>query len=185
MTATVSPSASPDPLAAGRAYGDSLIANLGDQEPLPVLESLVPRIRKTLAECGDVDLDVPERVGGWSIRDVVEHLADGDIVLAYRTRMILAHDTPPIQGYDQNLWVPRLAGSRGSLDETLEELAMLRRRSVRLFRSLSPAELERAGWHDERGAESLARLMRLYAGHDLRHLAQMKRIAAAQRGPVS
>jgi hypothetical protein len=166
-----------DKFAAGRAYGDSLITDLGDHDALTVLERLVPSLRALLAELQPVDLDASESEGRWSIRDVIEHFTDGDVVLAYRTRMILAHDEPPIQGYDQDLWVNRLRRSRGTLDESLEELACVRRRNVRLFRSLNAREMERSGWHDERGAESLERLMRVYAGHDRRHLRQIRRIA--------
>ena len=168
-----------DNFAAGRAYGDSLIADLGDHDALTTLERLVRSLKALLVELEPVDLDAPESEGRWSIRDVIEHFTDGDVVLAYRTRMILAHDDPPIQGYDQELWVNALRRSRGTLEESLEELACVRRRNVRLFRSLNSRELERSGWHDERGAESLDRLMRVYAGHDRRHLRQIRRIGLA------
>ncbi|HET7042105.1 MAG TPA: DinB family protein, partial [Gemmatimonadales bacterium] len=62
--------------------------------------------------------------------------------------------------------------------EVLEELTVMRRRSLRLLRTLTPAELGKAGQHVERGRETLAHLLKLYAGHDLVHRRQLDRILA-------
>jgi hypothetical protein len=163
-------------------YADSLIADLGDNDAMTVFADLVPRLRATLVEVGDVDLEAPEAPGRWSIRNVIDHLVDGDIVLAFRTRMVLAHDNPPLASYDQDLWTQNLARTRGTIDEALEELEVVRGMNTRLFQSLSETELQRTGLHSERGPESLDRMLKLYAGHDCRHLRQIRRIAEAVRG---
>jgi len=172
----------PAPRETGKAYSDSLIADLGDRDALTVLSQLVPSLRAALDDIRGTDLEAPERPGGWSIRDVVEHLTDGDCILAFRTRMILAEDNPPIPAYDQDLWARNLARTRGTIEETMDELELVRRRNVRFFRSLSETDWQRVGIHSERGPESLDRIARLYAGHDIRHLRQIRRIAKALEG---
>ena len=69
--------------------------------------------------------------------------------------------------------------SESDVNEALREFTSIRRSNVRLFERASDADLERVGIHSERGEESLGRLMDVYAGHDLVHLRQIKRIRRA------
>lgn len=91
-------------------------------------------------------------------------------------RLILAQDRPAITGFDQDLWAERLDYASADANESLETFAILRRDNLRLIERATPADLERVGVHAERGEESAAYLVRLYAGHDLMHLAQIERI---------
>ena len=63
--------------------------------------------------------------------------------------------------------------------DALEQFTALRRANVRIWARLTPADLLRIGIHGERGEESLDRMRRLYAGHDILHLRQLERIRAA------
>jgi hypothetical protein len=80
---------------------------------------------------------------------------------------------------DQNLWVAGQRYNEREPMELAEEFRHLRTRNLRLWRGLSPQELERAGQHSERGRESLGLLRTLMAGHDLLHLDQIKRLLMA------
>ena len=105
-----------------------------------------------------------------------QHLADSDLVLGWRMRMILAHDRPPLTGYDQDLWAARLGYEKTTPDDALREFAVLRKANLRLMQRASANDLQRVGVHSERGDESIEYMMRLYAGHDLLHLRQIERI---------
>jgi hypothetical protein len=85
--------------------------------------------------------------------------------------------SPAITGFDQDLWADRLDYAGADPNESLETFAVLRRDNLRLIERASPEDLQRAGVHAERGEESVGYLVRLYAGHDLMHLAQIDRIA--------
>jgi uncharacterized damage-inducible protein DinB len=122
------------------------------------------------------ELRRPEAPGKWSIVAVVAHLADSELVWAYRVRMVLAHDRPQIVGYDQDLWAERFQYEEADLDDALRRFRTLREADLALVRSLTPALLQRVGLHSERGEESLSHMVRLYAGHDLVHLRQIERI---------
>jgi hypothetical protein len=110
---------------------------------------------------------------------VVQHLADAELVGAFRYRMILAQDRPALQGYDQDRWADALHYAESDLDGALEQFTALRAANLRLLQRASSAERRRVGVHAERGEESVEHLLRMYAGHDLVHLRQMERIARA------
>jgi hypothetical protein len=166
---------------AGAAYTSALLAVLGDTDPMGVLRSQTESVMKRIAGLTDRQLDTPEAPGKWSIRQVVEHLADTEMVYGFRSRMIVSHDRPPLQGYDQDLWARTLHSERGHIGETLEELALMRRRNIRFVANLTDAELDRVGLHAERGEESVRRVVALVAAHDLVHLRQIDRIRAVLR----
>jgi hypothetical protein len=121
----------------------------------------------------------PEAPGKWSIREVVQHLADAELVGGFRLRMVLAHDRPPLTGYDQDLWASRLKYREVEIRDAFEQFAALRGANVRIWQQLSPMDLVRVGIHSERGEESLEHMRRQFAGHDLLHLQQLERIRAS------
>jgi hypothetical protein len=161
------------------AYVSLLMEFLGDNDPLAVLEEQGAWLASATSGIGETMLRRPEKPGKWSIIEVVQHLADSDLVFGYRLRMVLAHPTPEIQGYDQDLWAKELKYGDANLAEALEQHRVLRLANLRLLRSLAPAELERTGIHSERGPESVIKMMKMMAGHDILHRNQIKRIKRA------
>ncbi len=161
------------------AYTAAILGLVGDAEPSVILRRTTDDLRAAIAGLSDEQLSTAEAPGKWSIRQVVRNLADSEIVLAWRLRMILAHEQPPLTGYDQDLWAERLGYAAADVTESLEEFAVLRRGHMRLLDQASPKELERYGVHAERGNESVAHLMRMYAGHDTLHLRQIARIRSS------
>ena len=158
------------------AYTEAVLGLIGDRDPLTILEGTSAELARLMAGLSAADLARPETQGKWSMLQVMRHLADSEIVWAYRIRRILSEDRPQIHGYDQDAWADRLHYDRAELRETLDEIRALRAGNLRLVRSLGPAERRRVGVHSERGEESLEHLIRLYAGHDLLHLNQLARI---------
>jgi DinB superfamily len=163
------------------AYVAALLELLGDADPVAVLTETPSALQRFLAAIPGHDLTRPEAPGKWSIRDVVQHLADSELVGGFRLRMVLAHDRPPLTGYDQDLWATRLRYSDVEVRDALEQFTGLRVANVRIWRRLTPGDLARVGIHGERGEESLEHLRRLYAGHDLLHLQQVERIRVSLR----
>jgi uncharacterized damage-inducible protein DinB len=161
------------------AYTRALIELLDDREPLRVLRGTPAAVRDAVAGLSEAQLSAPEAEGKWSVRHVVRHLADSDLVWSNRLRFVLAHDRPTLVGYDQDAWARRLRYAEADLAYALEELAVVRRGNLALLREVSDEEMERVGLHEERGEESLAHMLKLYAGHDLLHLRQIERTKAA------
>lgn len=160
-------------------YTQAILGLLGDREPLDVLRTTPAALREAVAAMSNEALSKPEAPGKWSVRHVVRHLADSELVWAWRLRLVLAHDRPTITGYDQDAWADRLHYEESDVAETLDEFGAVRRGNIRLIERASPEERKRVGVHSERGEESVEHLMRMYAGHDLLHLAQIARVRTA------
>jgi hypothetical protein len=178
MTGTVNERPSDASDAAAR-YVRTCFELLGDRDPIEVQSQLVDSLERAIAGLSLAQLRQPERPGKWSVIEVIQHLADSEIVTGYRLRLILAGDVPAIPAYDQDAWAQRLRYLESSLPEALRQLRVLREGSLTLLRGLRPEEWERVGIHGERGRESVRQLTKLQAGHDLLHLRQIARIRAA------
>jgi len=166
------------------AYVAALLHLLGDNDPVVVLRETPAALQRFLETVPPRIAASPEAPGKWSIRDVIQHLADSELVGGFRLRMVLAHDRPPLTGYDQDLWASRLRYRDVEVGDAFEQFGALRRANVRIWQSLTAEDLARVGLHSERGEESLEHMRRLYAGHDLLHLQQLERIRAS-RHPVA
>ena len=163
----------------GDPYVASLFAALGSRDPFDVLEETPTALRAAVAGLTKEQQGTPEREGKWSVRHVVQHLADSELVLAFRFRMTLAHDAPALPGYDQDRWADRLRYVESDIETALADFAMLRRSNVRLLRRASSDERRRVMRHSERGDESVEKLLCMDAGHDVVHLRQIARIRRA------
>ena len=158
------------------AYTNAILDLLGNRDPMVVLRETPSVLLHRIEGLTPEEIRKPEAAGKWSIGQVLQHLADSEIVHAWRMRIILAHDRPPLTGYDQDLWAERLRYEEEDSSDSLSLFATLRAANLRLLERASPAELERVGVHAERGDESVAHIRRLYAGHDLLHIQQIERI---------
>lgn len=168
-----------DPPQERLAYAGAILDLLGGREPLSVLRDTPAALTRAVEGLSPAQLRQPEASGKWSMGQVLQHLADSDLVWGWRLRLILAHDRPTITGYDQDLWADRLRYTDSDPAESLETFDVLRRGNLRLLERATPEDLQRVGVHSERGEESVAYLCRLYAGHDLSHLRQVDRIRKA------
>lgn len=162
-----------------KEYTAALIGLVGEREPLDALYHTEVALRHAVAGVAAERLAKPEAPDKWSVRQVLAHLADSDLVFGWRLRMALAHDRPPIQGYDQDLWAAHLHYDEVDVEQALQVFGTLRRWNLRLLKRASSEERERVGVHAERGEESVAHMMKLYAGHDTLHLHQIERILKA------
>jgi hypothetical protein len=173
------PAPAPSPVTEPDAYIASLLAALGSRDPLAVMAETADTLRRLTSGVSPDRLATPEAAGKWSLLHVIQHLADSEIVAAFRFRMVLAQDRPAIAGYDQDLWASRLRYSEVDLEEAIGQFAALRAANLRVLARTTPAERARVGIHAERGEESIEKMIRIYAGHDLVHCRQMSRIKAA------
>jgi hypothetical protein len=160
----------------GAEYTRAILAMLGDREPLGVLAELVPWLESRLANLDEEALRRPEAPDKWAPIDVVQHLADAELVAGWRVRIILTQDNPPLPGFDQDAFARDLRYRDIPLSEAMGQLSGLRTANLRLYRTLTQAEMQRSGLHAERGPESVAHISRMMAGHDLVHRRQLDRI---------
>ena len=118
-------------------------------------------------------IDTPYRPGGWTIRQVVHHLADSHLNSYVRFRLALTEEEPTIKPYLEERWAELSDAKAARLEPSLDLLDCLHERWVFLLRSLAPPDFARAFQHPELGRVSLERNLSLYAWHGRHHIAHI------------
>jgi hypothetical protein len=167
----------------GPVNPDRYLAALDGADPFESMRKAPKRLKKLLKGVGEKRLARKPAAGGWSIREVLSHLAHGEVVIGSRYRMVAAMERPTIVGYDQDAFVERLCPEGIDAKTLLADFAHARAANVRLLEHLPDEAFARVGLHTERGEESLARMLVMYAGHDRIHEAQIERLLAERRAP--
>jgi hypothetical protein len=119
-------------------------------------------------------LDTPYREGGWTVRQVVHHLADSHLNAYARVRLALTEETPSIKPYDQDAWANLPDARHGVVAPSLAILVALHERWVALLSSLTPEQFEREFHHPELDrCVSLNVMLAMYAWHGRHHVAHI------------
>lgn len=171
---------SPDPILDPQAYQRHLLDLLGDDDPSAVQAETPGVFQALVAEAGD-DLYTRPEGGEWSVFGCLAHVTDAELVMGTRYRFILAHDEPPLIGYDQDLWVDALHRDGEGAEPLLALFAPLRAANLALWATTTDVDRARAGLHAERGPETLDLSFRMIAGHDRFHVAQAREALATAR----
>ena len=132
-----------------------------------------------LARIQETDLSVPYRQGGWTVKQLVHHIADSHMNAFIRIRLALTEDWPLVPDYNQDAWAA-LADSNAPVEWSLELIESLHARWGMLLRSLSDAHFQRGFKHAERGPMTIEFTALLYAWHGRHHLAHITRLRVAQ-----
>jgi hypothetical protein len=119
--------------------------------------------------------------GKWSIGEILAHMADAELVIGYRIRLILASNGTVIQAFDQDAWAETFSYSRRDPKISLETFRVLRENNLRLLSSVPRQSWKNYGEHAERGKETVDHIVKMIAGHDLNHLQQAEKIAKQNR----
>jgi len=112
--------------------------------------------------------------GKWSIRQIIAHLADSELVCGHRFRQMIAEENPTMIAYDQDAWVKNLDYARRKPKQSLERFRRLRTENYELLKDLPEATFARAGNHSERGPITLRDQLELLAQHAESHARQMQ-----------
>jgi uncharacterized damage-inducible protein DinB len=146
---------------------------------IQTLRQLPERLRAAVAGLSDTQLDTPYREDGWTVRQVVHHLADSHTMAYTRCKMALTEDWPMEQSYDEVAWA-NLADSRLPVDVSLALIEGLHGRWVALLESLSGDDFGKGYNHPERGRETLAKTLAMYDWHSRHHTAHITSLRARQ-----
>jgi tRNA-binding protein len=157
-------------------YIDRMLSLAGSADPFDTLKRTGPRIGELIAARSDAELRWTPQPERWSVSQIVAHLADAEVVAAYRVRMILSTPGTPIQSFDQNAWATALDYRNRDAFASLALFRALRTSLLSLLTPLDDEALDRYGMHAERGKETIRHLLRLYAGHDTNHRQQIERL---------
>ena len=155
-------------------YTQRIISNVGVSNPMDVLEKTMTRLEEIVSDLEKKGNRKPAGEGKWSAVHILSHLAEGEMVFAYRLRRILSDSGQPIEAYDQEKWVANAGYLQSDPRMALSLFLATRKANVALLKSLTPEQWAHFGIHSERGEESISHMARLYAGHDINHLRQLE-----------
>src|SRR5215207_10495321 len=157
-------------------YTARILSYSAGLDPWMVLSSTADRLRGLIEGWTREELSRAPGPSRWSVVEIIAHLADAEIVAAWRFRSILAQDAVPLQPYDQNAWADAFRYAEVELVDSLRLFEVNRTATLALVRRVEPARHSHHGMHAERGRESITHMLHLYAGHDLNHLSQVERL---------
>ncbi len=157
-------------------YTQRILTTLGERDPINILQETPAKLAEMLKSQPPNTLHHRPAPGKWSVAEILAHLSDAEMVVGFRVRLIVGQPGVPIQAFDQDVWAAFSHYEQIPVLESLERLTVQRRANVRLLRSLTPEQLQQYGVHSERGRESVEHTIKMWAGHDLNHRAQVERI---------
>ena len=126
----------------------------------------------------DRDLDV-RLPGKWSIREIVHHLADSEMLAAVRLRRLVAEDRPGLRATDVGGYVRRLFYDR-PVQNSLELFRAVRAATTEILERMTDADWAREGVHSETGRFTAEKWLEVFSQHAETHADQIKRTRAAK-----
>jgi DinB superfamily len=140
---------------------------------IATLAALPDNLRSAVYGLTASQLETPYREGGWTVRQLVHHIADSHMNAYIRMRLALTEDWPTIKPYDEKLWADLSDAAKAPIDLSLELLDGLHARWVILLRSLAEDQWQRGYMHPENGRQSVAEAVGLYDWHSRHHVAHI------------
>jgi hypothetical protein len=148
---------------------------------MPEISDLLERFRRgaemvavSITGAAGAELDWVPDPGKWSIRKIIAHLADSEVVATTRFRHVIAEDNPHLDAYDQNAWAEKLDYDRRKTSQALESFRRSRAENYELLKDLPATAFDRTGVHAERGVETLKQMLQRNAEHAESHAAQLR-----------
>ncbi len=139
---------------------------------IKTIENLPAEITKAVDSLSDEQLDTEYRDGGWTIRQVVHHVADSHLNSFCRFKLVLTEEFPTIRGYHEDRWA-ELPDSQMSVDVSLNIIDGIHKRWVKILKALSDKEFRRELNHPESGKWTLEEMLGLYDWHSKHHTAHI------------
>jgi uncharacterized damage-inducible protein DinB len=156
----------------GRFERPETISSEDRTNAIATLAELPEQLRNVVDGLGSAQLNTPYREGGWTVRQLVHHIADSHMNAFIRIRLALTEDWPTIKPYDQDAWAT-LHDSAAPVEWSLELIESLHARWVMLLQSLTEEQWMRGYRHPESGDVSVDAATLMYAWHSRHHVAHI------------
>ena len=146
---------------------------------IETVRRLPERLKAAVAGLKDAQLDTPYREGGWTLRQVVHHVADSHMNAYVRFKLALTEDWPTVKPYDEADWA-KLPDSKLPIDVSLSLIGALHTRWVALLESLTAEDFRKGYNHPEMGRQDLNTVLAIYEWHSRHHTAHITALRARQ-----
>ena len=142
-------------------------------ERIESIKNLPAALEAAVKGLTDQQLDTPYREGGWTVRQVVHHLADSHLNAFIRMKLILTETNPTLKPYDQDSWAKLADTVTVPLAPSLGILRGLHERWYVLLNSMPETAWLRKAIHPERGEVTLESILVTYSNHGVNHVEQI------------
>jgi hypothetical protein len=149
-------------------------------EHLAIIEGLPARLRSLVGGLNDAQLETPYRPGGWTIRQVVHHIADSHVNAYVRMKLAATEDRPTVRTYHEELWAELPEAKSAPVETSLALIEALHHRMMTFLRALPAATWRRAFLHPEWGTVTIEEGVTMYSWHCRHHSAHIEQ--ALRRG---
>lgn len=163
-------------------YTQRLLSYSEGSDPLIILGSTADKLAALVRDLGSEQVFRSPAPGKWSIAQILAHLADAELAIAWRLRQILSTNGVALQAYDQDRWEATFNYADRDPQVSLATFRALRAADVALLKSVPESLWDNYGMHQERGKETIHHMAKMTAGHDLNHLRQIEKIIGDQNG---
>jgi len=142
-----------------------------------MVEAAPVSLRKRLETIAPQDLELSYRENGWTVRQIVHHLADSHMNMWIRFKHALTIENPTIQPYDQNLWANSADYKSATLESSLLIFEGIQSRFSNLLKTMSESDFKRTYTHPQYNKQfTLSEATQLYAWHGMHHVGQIEGI---------
>jgi hypothetical protein len=136
------------------------------------IEELPAHLRAAVGGLDDAQLDTPYRPGGWTVRQLVHHVADSHMNGYIRLKLALTEHNPTIKPYEQDQWA-MLPDSGLPIDISLGVLDGVHTRWSTLWASIQDADFKRSFQHPDLGQLTVDTHLQIYGWHSRHHVAHI------------
>jgi hypothetical protein len=136
------------------------------------LSALPSRMRAAVSGLSNDQLETPYRDGGWTVRQVVHHVADSHMNGLIRVKLALTEDTPTIKPYKEALWA-ELPDAKLPIDISLGIIDGVHARLDAITSGLKDADFARPFMHPDNGVMTIDTWVQLYGWHSRHHVAHI------------
>lgn len=159
-------------------YMDRISGLMDGKKPLAVQAGTVKKLERLIKGVPAAKLRKRPTPEQWSVTEILAHMADAEIVGAFRMRFILGAPGSAIVAFDQDSWAKSLNYAKRDARKSLALFRAVREGNLAMLKSLKPEQWQHFGMHSERGKETIERVVLMFAGHDVNHTRQIEKILA-------
>jgi hypothetical protein len=171
-----------------RTFQEKRKGPYNDEKDMSAISELLERFRRgaelvamSMTGAAGSELDFVPGPGKWSVRQIIGHLADSEIVGAMRMRQVIAEDRPTLQWYDEKAWSERLDYARRKPSHMIESFRRVRGENYELLKDLPEETFQRVGLHTKNGEMTLLQLLETYTLHAETHTQQLRTVRSAYK----
>jgi hypothetical protein len=157
-------------------YTQRILGHVEGQDALKIQSATAGKLKKLIHGLTPKQLKWQPGPGKWSIAEILAHLADAEIAGSWRMRLSVSASGTALAPFDQDSWAAEFQYQKRDAKKSLETFRVLRENNLTMLKMLPRESWERYGMHQERGRETVTRIVQMFAGHDRNHVLQVEQI---------